>query len=398
MTKWPTKKLGDALEKIVGGGTPSVSNPSYWDGDIPWASVKDIKENESVLERTQDFITKKGLENSASNLIPAGTIIISTRMGLGRAVRTKIDTAINQDLKALFPKKDLDPEYLLFFLKNMAGDFIKKGSGATVSGIKLDFLRSVEIPLPPLAEQKKIVAKIEKVFAKVDEMQHLQQEAIADTKALRTAILDEIFSVIERESRFRRGNWEITTIDRVCEHPQYGYTASAQQEPIGPKFLRITDIQNGTVDWEQVPYCRCRDPKKYQLYDGDIVFARTGATVGKSYLVNDPPKAAIYASYLIRLRATKDCILPSFLAYFFQSNQYWKQITDGQVGMAQSNVNGSKLAKLKLPLPPLAEQKKIARELDALSEKVQALRKLQADVGEDLKELKKAILREAFNQ
>jgi type I restriction enzyme S subunit len=160
-------------------------------------------------------------------------------------------------------------------------------------------------------------------------------------------------------------------------------------------MLRITDIQDGHVDWQTVPYCVCADVEKYKLHNDDIVFARTGATVGKSFLIKDVPRNAIFASYLIRLRA-KEGTLPQFLYYFFQSPDYWDQIKGHAVGAAQPNVNGSKLAALKIPLPPLAEQKRIVKKLDALSDNVRKLRDLQTRQLADLKELKQAILREVF--
>ena len=90
----------------------------------------------------------------------------------------------------------------------------------------------------------------------------------------------------------------------MCDKPQYGYTASAATEPIGPHLLRITDIQNGSVNWETVPYCDCPGPQKFLLEKGDILFARTGATTGKSFLIEECP-TAVFASYLIRLRVNK---------------------------------------------------------------------------------------------
>jgi type I restriction enzyme S subunit len=141
----------------------------------------------------------------------------------------------------------------------------------------------------------------------------------------------------------------------------YGYTDSASALDIGPKFLRITDIQNNSVDWKTVPYCRCskQDVSKYQLTDGDIVFARTGATTGKHYLLKDPP-FAVFASYLIRLKINDQRqILPKYVSLFFQTKQYWDYISKGVSGSAQGGFNASKLGGLAIQIPPLPEQKRI---------------------------------------
>lgn len=145
----------------------------------------------------------------------------------------------------------------------------------------------------------------------------------------------------------------------------YGYTESANSEPVDPRFLRITDIQDDHVEWDSVPYCKIQssDLPKYRLFSGDIVFARTGATTGKSFLVDEPPES-VFASYLIRLRLLDKNLAPEFVALFFQTAGYWQSIKDGSAGSAQGGFNASKLGALSIPIPPLAEQQRIVGILD----------------------------------
>ena len=150
-----------------------------------------------------------------------------------------------------------------------------------------------------------------------------------------------------------------------AESVDYGVTASAANQPVGPKFLRITDIQNGAVNWENVPWCECgtRSASDARLKVGDIVFARTGATTGKSFLIRECPTDAVFASYLIRVRVG-DSAEPRFVSHFFQTPIYWAQITKSARGVAQLGVNATTLKALLIPLPPLAEQRRIAEDLD----------------------------------
>ncbi len=127
---WSDARLGDFLVKIIGGGTPDRSNPQYWGGDIPWATVKDL--SAPVIYGAKERITEKGLNNSASNLIPAGSVIVSTRMAVGKTVTNVIDVAINQDLKALVPKKKLLSKYLFFLMHSLVHVLGKLGTGSTV--------------------------------------------------------------------------------------------------------------------------------------------------------------------------------------------------------------------------------------------------------------------------
>ncbi len=192
-------------------------------------------------------------------------------------------------------------------------------------------------------------------------------------------------------------NWENVQVKDIAESIQYGYTESSSKDNIGPKFLRITDIQDNRVDWRSVPFCKIDDADKgkYKLRDGDLVFARTGATVGKSFLIKGEIPDAIFASYLIRLRFPKT-ISDKFVFNFFQSHLYWKQIVEGQVGIGQPNVNGTKLGQLVLPIPPIDEQERIVAKIDELFSEldagVESLKKAQAQ----LKTYRQAVLKSAF--
>lgn len=191
--------------------------------------------------------------------------------------------------------------------------------------------------------------------------------------------------------------WEVKELSAVSAI-NYGYTESASIEPVGPRFLRITDIQDDRVDWESVPYCKIppADFPKYRLASGDIVFARTGATTGKSFLVNDPPKA-VFASYLIRLRLIdKKLLLPEFVSLFFQTDSYWKSIKEGSSGSAQGGFNATKLGALTIPVPPLPEQQRIIGIVDQAFEDIAKARAIAERKLVALEALKKSLLHQAF--
>ena len=156
--------------------------------------------------------------------------------------------------------------------------------------------------------------------------------------------------------------WCWTTIGEVSSSILYGVSESAK-ETGAYKLLRITDIQDNKVDWDSVPYTDFTKDKalNYLLQDGDILFARTGATVGKSYLVSGLTKDSIYASYLIRVQ-TSQLIFPEYIKHFFESGYYWEQISLSSVGIGQPNVNGTTLANLNVPIPPYKEQLRIVEE------------------------------------
>jgi type I restriction enzyme S subunit len=172
--------------------------------------------------------------------------------------------------------------------------------------------------------------------------------------------------------------WEVVRLGEVCEKPEYGYTASAVHAPLGPKFLRITDIQDGGVDWVSVPHCECSpgEVTKYRLLPGDILFARIGATTGKTFLVTDCPPA-IFASYLIRVR-TKPSLLPEYMGQFTNTQGYWNQINATKGGRLKQGINIPVITNLLVTLPALPEQREIARILSAVDRKIEAEEKRKA--------------------
>ena len=158
--------------------------------------------------------------------------------------------------------------------------------------------------------------------------------------------------------------WAWVRLGNLSAAIQYGLSNSA--EPQGThRLLRITDIQDGEVDWNAVPFTTVNDPEAYLLKTGDIVFARTGATVGKSFLITETPYPSVYASYLIRIRLLGS-LSPEYIYQFFDSACYWSQITDKSVGVGQPNCNGTSLKKLFIPLPPISEQLRIVPTAQAL--------------------------------
>ena len=254
--------------------------------------------------------------------------------------------------------------------------------------VPIEFLEQLEIPVPPLAVQRRLVARVQALTRRLDQAHQVRQAALAEAETVLPSTVDSIFAE-------RNGEWETATVEELCGKPQYGYTESANASPVGPKFVRITDIQDGRVDWENVPYCQCNQVDKYRLQTGDILFARTGATTGKSFLVDAPPEA-VFASYLIRVRRGQR-ILPEFLWWYFQSGDYWSSVFAGIDDGNRPNMNGSKLAALEIPFPKsLTTQRAIVARLDSLRVKLDELQRLQREVEAELASFTPALLAKAF--
>ena len=210
----------------------------------------------------------------------------------------------------------------------------------------------------------------------------------------------------------------------ICEKPQYGFTTSALWDGVGVRFLRITDVKAGKVDWSKVPYCKCDEPEKYQLKKNDILIARSGS-VGKTFLVENIPELTVFASYMIRLRVQdNELVDPQYLYWCLQSEQFWQQVMAVRRGSAMKNINAKMLQALAFPIPrielqhaifdflntfssrlwgnaidlsalptPLKEQRRIVARIEALTGKVEEARRLREEATAEAEQLWGAVAR-----
>lgn len=282
-----------------------------------------------------------------------------------------------------------------------------RGGVQTYSGtvgqqrINMDYVRSYPIPLPPLSEQQRIVERIEELFAKLDEAKERLQEVAESFAVRKAAILHKAFTgELTKQWRCENGvsdeSWEESNFGKFTVS-QYGYTEKAHWEKVGPKFLRITDIQDNKVDWDEVPWCPIDEAgmKQYAVQIGDIMIARTGATTGKSYLICDDVEA-VFASFLIRLKVVDKNLDYNYLYGYMQSEDYWRQITDFSSGIAQPGVNANKLKQIKFKCPSLPEQHEIVRLIDDLLARERAAQQAAEQALASIDLMKKSILARAF--
>lgn len=157
---WVWLRLG-SIVRFIGGGTPSKSKPEYWNGDIPWVSVKDVKD--IYLTRTVDSITSLGVKNSSTSIANPNEVLLITRMSPGKSTITKIQTSINQDLKIVRPLIEIPPYFLWAYFNRYMNEIESISTGSTVKGIRIDRLNKLPIPFPPISEQKRIADKVERL-------------------------------------------------------------------------------------------------------------------------------------------------------------------------------------------------------------------------------------------
>lgn len=320
-----------------------------------------------------------------------GDILLSASGTIGRRVIYDGEPAYFQDSNIVWIDND-EKKVLNEYLYKFYGfcDW-NPSRGATISRLYNDDLRRIKVAFPiRLDEQKQIVETLDKAFEAIDKAKENIEKNIQNSKELYQSRLNEIFS--------QKGeDWEEKDLLEISKI-MYGYTAKSKNSG-NIKYLRITDIQDKNVNWESVPYCDLDEEEflKYKLQRGDIVFARTGATTGKSFLIEDFPKS-VFASYLIRVQLNEEHLLPNFLYLFFQSSYYWNEINQGISGSAQGGFNAKKLGALKISYPKEEKiQQNIIKELNIFYTQTKQLEEKYQQKLKNLEELKKSILQKAFS-
>ncbi|MBB1564847.1 restriction endonuclease subunit S [Candidatus Gracilibacteria bacterium] len=370
---YPTKKLGEVCE-IKKGKKVNYSEQ----GKYNYIDIGILRTN--IIEQ---YTNDEGIFCNKNDILIAWDGSKSGTVGFG------LEGVIGSTLaKITIDTKMFSSEFIGKFLQGNFDYLNKNTSGAAIPHLRKDILINLEIPLPPLSTQKLIVEKLDMIFAEIEKSKNLLEKNLQNVDEMNKSVLEKIFA---------KDKWERKKLGEVCENIQYGYTGKTI-ECGDVKYLRITDIQNNKINWEKVPFVDIpkQEISKYSLNEGDIVFARTGATVGKSCVILKDGIGNVFASYLIRIVPEEKIFNSNFLQYFFYSENYWKQIYEDVVGAAQPNFNGTKLKQISIPLPPLETQKNIVSYLDNIFAENQKLKNLYQAQIKNLDEMKQSFLKKAF--
>jgi type I restriction enzyme S subunit len=297
--------------------------------------------------------------------------------------------------------KVFDPRFLQFFLQlPVVIDDITTASLGTTNRQYLkpqEFLDSVRLRVPPLPEQRRIVARIEELAAKINEARGLRQRAAVEAEALITAQLRAAYS-------FQAKRYGSTPLEQLITEAGYGSSekCSLERDEGAVPVLRIPNVASERIDLDDLKFAllSMRDRQRLHLAKGDILIVRTNGSldlVGRSAVIDDLPEPMAFASYMIRLRFDSSTILPTYAQRMLRHLRMSGQLIDfARTTAGQYNVSLGRLRSAEIPVPPLAHQHRIVAELDALQAQVDALKKLQAETAAELDALMPSILDKAF--
>jgi type I restriction enzyme S subunit len=388
---WDARPLGEVC-KFTGGGTPSKQNPSFWGGNIPWVSPKDMKSD--IVTDSIDHITDAAIDQSAAKRIPQGSILIVVRSGiLARTIPTAIagrELTVNQDIKAIIPDKRVDCHFLAYFFRAIEAQLLDRVTrGATVHKLDMPVIKSLEIPLPPLDEQQRIVAVLDEAFEGLARAREHAEVNLRNARELFEAFLSvSLLAMIE--------SYGEDALDEYCDFRNGFAFKSSKFKSNGMPIVRISNIHEDGMKLERLVYTDPNDYKedlrKYEVMPGELLIAMSGATTGKLGF-NDTSKVFLQNQRVGRFCETSRLRL-QFLS-FFLSTKIEENLAIS-AGAAQPNLSTKQIREIKLPVPPIEIQDKFIADLGAQQAKIEKLRAHYRSKLCDFDDLRESILQKAF--
>ena len=385
--RWKTQPLGEACY-VVGGGTPSKNIHSYYCGDIPWATVRDMRED--VIVETEHRVTKEAIRSSSTNIIPAGNVVIATRVGLGKVCLLAHDTAINQDLRGIIPRNGkLNVSFLYHWLRFISPRIVKEGTGATVQGVRLAFVKGLQIPIIALEEQERIVAILDQAFAGIAAAMECCQRNISNAHSLFDCEL------IERLERLSHARPMIRIADAIK-------TASGGT----PLSSNRAYYEKGTIPWILSGEVSQGDIRKAchfisehglqnssaKLFPiGTVLIAMYGATAGEVGILGIQACTNQAVCGLL----PNDSWISKYLYYAMLYHK--RSLIEQATGNAQPNISQAKIKEVCIPKIDKTEQLQLVELLNVVSRHSRSLASVYHWKLTALEALKQSLLNQAFS-
>jgi len=364
MTKWQVTRL-DQCARIVGGSTPKTSVKDYWDGEIYWATPKDLSNLESPnLEGTPRRITKAGLDSCGAEVLPEGSVLFSSRAPIGHVAINCVPMATNQGFKSFVPDPEkLDAKFLYYWLRKNRTFFNSLGNGATFKEVSKAIVSRIEIPLPPIAQQKRIAA----ILDRAEELRGLRRQALAALDAIAQSIFLEMFgNPTDNPHQFPiKRLIEIVDPNRPIS---YGILMPGADQDSGVLYVRVVDMKDGGIELANIRRTTPEISNAYRrslLKPYDVLLSIRGH-VGRLAIVPSALNAANITQDTARL-AIKDAE-PTFVCECLRTASFQRWMVKHTKGVAVRGINLGDVKQMPIILPPLNLQQEFARRVEAIEQ------------------------------
>lgn len=389
---WSYKKLGEVCEIYNGNSINADYKKKFFSGrsdGYPFIATKDIS-----ITGVVDYDNGVRIPNYEDyKIAPPNSVFVCAEGGSAgkKCAFISQNVCFGNKLFCLVPKDNaVEAKFVYYFVQSdVFKDSFHSLLSGLIGGVSSKKFQTIQFHYPSLSEQHSIVSRLDTAFSHIDALKANAEKQLNEARKLFQAELTECMKPKE--------GWEEKTLKEVSEIAgEYGLNASSKPFD-GVRYLRITDITDfGYLNDDKVS-ANVEDGKKQdELVEGDILFARTGATVGKTLVYRKDFGDCLFAGYLIRYRLKKDCILPRFIHYITHSKEYYKWVETNQEAAAQPNISAKKYNMLFIRYPNIDVQHRIVSHLDSLSSTIRKLEELQQKTLAECDALKQAMLREVF--
>ena len=384
---WKTVKLGEIAKAVGGNGFPKKYQ-GYKNKDIPFFKVSDMNTdgNEKFMLKSNNFVDVNDLKEMKAKLHPAGTIIFPKIGGAISTNKKRIltkDAAFDNNVMGVVPSNKILPEYLYKFFLNI--DLYELSNKAALPSIKNGTVNDIDFVLPPLAEQERIIAKLDSAFAEIDEVINISENKIKNSLAIYENCVRKNFDVNIANSEIKKLSEISTYFNGLTYSPK-----DVSEE--GTIVLRSSNIQNGRMHFDDIVRVKKDIKEKLIVLPNDILIcSRNGSKrlIGKCSLIGIQEEPMTFGTFMMIVRSEFNY----YLQWFFQSDFFKEQISQGQ-NTAINQITRYMLDEVKLPLPDISIQNKISKQLSEIDKNVRQVNKLQTQKIYELLKLKQAILKQ----
>jgi len=394
--RFPEARLG-SVTKIVNGGTPDTKIPAYWNGGIAWLTPKDMGRSPSSYSReTSRTISEAGLNDCSARLVPPNSVILSTRAPIGHLAINQVEMAFNQGCRGLVPSEKLETKFLYYFLQANIGLLNDLGTGTTFRELSAGALANVQMPLPPLSEQQRIVAILDEAFEGIDIAIANARASLEKTEHIRAALEAAAFDAD------RQANWHAVRLGEIASFRNglnYKKSSTGETVPVVgvADFERNFTVQFQTLNRTQIDGALSTPDL---LAEGDILMVRSNGSkslIGRTMLVGSVKERTGFSGFAIRTRLHSNEVSPEYLCHYLKSADVRATLVASGAGANISSLSQGALADLMLPYPPKAEQADIILRLEAGRAEADRLAETYRRKIYALAELKQSLLARAFS-
>ena len=393
-------RLGDIFN-LVGGGTPTTSIEEYWGNGTPWISSADIDQSGRIVYRRR--VTPSGVANSTTNVVPGGTVIVVTRVGLGKVAQLTEDTCFSQDIQALLARETApayNSRFLMYQLLFKMQTVKYSGRGTTISGITKKQLADVSLYFPPLLEQERIVARIEELFSQLDAGVETLKKTKAQLAVYRQAVLKEAFDSAMEDCRMLPIAEILTKTRKGMSTGPFGtMIKKSDHKASGVPMLGIENIGRGQfIDGNKIFVTaeKAEELKAFSLKAGDIIISRSG-TVGEICAVPERAEGALLSTNLMRISLDNSIIRSDYFIALFQSKGIvLDQIKELCKGSTRVFLNQTILKQIIFPVPNIKKQAEIVSVIEARMSVCDSIEHTVDAALQQAEAMRQSILKDSF--